>query len=61
MRYTCLMTRGETRIASGSTTIACVSKRPGEPMQAIDLPADVLGRFSVAPNAELTVDVVPAR
>ena len=52
MRYSFLMTRGETRIASGSTTIACVSKRQGEPMKAIDIPAGIAGRFAVAPGAE---------
>lgn len=52
MRYTSLMTRGGTRIASGSTTMACVSKRPGEPMKAIDLPAQVVERFTVVPGAE---------
>jgi YbgC/YbaW family acyl-CoA thioester hydrolase len=52
MRYSFLMTRGETRIASGTTTIACVSKRPGEPMKAIDIPVDVARRFQVAESAE---------
>ena len=48
MRYTCVMTRGETKIATGTTTIACVSKRPGEPMHAIDIPPEIASRFSVA-------------
>ena len=52
MRYSFLMTRGETRIATGSTTMACVSKRPGEPMKAIEIPADVAARFQVAADAE---------
>ncbi len=52
LRYTCLMTRGQTKIASGATTIACVSKRRGEPMRAIDIPPDVATRFTVAPGAE---------
>lgn len=50
MRYACVMTRGETKIATGSTTMACVSKRPGEPMKAMDLPPEVVARFSVAPD-----------
>jgi acyl-CoA thioesterase FadM len=50
--HSILMTRGEARIASGSTTIACVSKRSGEAMRAIDIPADVAARFEVAPEAE---------
>jgi YbgC/YbaW family acyl-CoA thioester hydrolase len=52
MRYTSLITRDEVKIASGSTTMACVSKRRGEPMKAIDLPPDVVERFAVAPGAE---------
>ena len=48
MRYTCVMTRGETRIATGATTIAGVSKRPGEPMHAIEIPPEIAARFSVA-------------
>jgi YbgC/YbaW family acyl-CoA thioester hydrolase len=54
MSYSFLMTRGETRIASGTTTMACVSKRPGEPMRAVDIPADVACRFQVAKGAEET-------
>jgi acyl-CoA thioesterase FadM len=52
MRYTCLMTRGQTRIATGSTTIACVSKRRGEPMKSIDLPPEIVERFTVAAGAD---------
>ena len=52
MRYSFLITLGETRIATGATTIACVSKRPGEAMKAIDIPADVAGCFAVAPGVE---------
>jgi len=51
MRYTCLMTLGETKIATGLLTIACVSKRPGEPMRSIEIPQDIASRFSVAPQA----------
>jgi YbgC/YbaW family acyl-CoA thioester hydrolase len=52
MRYTCVISRGATKIATGSTTMAFVSKRPGEPMKAIDLPAEVATRFAVAPDAD---------
>ena len=51
IRYRCLMTRGETRIASGSHTIAFVSKRRGEPMKTIDIPPEIAARFTVAPGA----------
>ena len=50
--YTFVMTRGETKIATGSTTVACVRKSPNEPMKAIDLPAEVVARFAVASDGE---------
>ena len=52
MRYECRIVLGETRVATGSTTIACVSKKLGEPMKAIDIPPEVAGRFEVAPAFE---------
>ena len=51
MRYTCILTRGDTRIATGGMTIACVSKRPGQPMKAVEFPPDVVARFTVDPEA----------
>jgi len=50
IRYACLMTRGETRIATGSTVVACVSTRRGEPMKAVELPPEVVDRLAVAPG-----------
>jgi YbgC/YbaW family acyl-CoA thioester hydrolase len=52
MRYACVMTKDGATVATGSLSIACVSKRPGEPMRAIDLPSAVRERFAVAPGAE---------
>ena len=49
IRYTCHVTSGETKIATGALTIACVSKRPNEPMKSIPIPPDVAARFQVAP------------
>jgi acyl-CoA thioester hydrolase len=50
MRYECRIVLGATLVASGSTTIACVSKKVGEPMKAIDFPPEVAGRFEVGPD-----------
>src|SRR5262249_24212759 len=47
MTYVCVLQQGDTRIASGARTIACVRKRPDQPMQAIAIPADIAGRFQV--------------
>ena len=35
-------------IGSGSITSACVSKMPGQPMKAIDIPADLVDRLRAA-------------
>ena len=48
IRYTCLIAQGDTTIAKGDLTIACVLKRPGEPMKSIEIPEDVAARFQVA-------------
>jgi acyl-CoA thioester hydrolase len=45
IRYTCLLTQGETRIATGELTIACVRRRANEPMKAIDIPEEITKRL----------------
>jgi YbgC/YbaW family acyl-CoA thioester hydrolase len=52
LRYTSVLTKGDTKIATGTHTIACVSKKKVERMRSIDFPPDVLARFSVAPGAQ---------
>ena len=51
IRYTCELTRGGVQIASGTTTVACATVRPGEPMRAVPFPAEIAGRFEVAAGA----------
>jgi YbgC/YbaW family acyl-CoA thioester hydrolase len=48
MRYTFQLARGVTKIAIGTITIACVRRRPNQPMEAIEIPADIAARFQVA-------------
>jgi YbgC/YbaW family acyl-CoA thioester hydrolase len=48
IRYTCLIAQENTTIAKGDLTIACVLKRPGEPMRSIEIPAEIAARFQVA-------------
>ena len=45
IRYECLISRGETRIATGALTIACVRRRPGELIEAVDIPPEIASRF----------------
>jgi acyl-CoA thioester hydrolase len=47
IRYTCELTRDEVKIATGSLTVVCVSTRPGEPMKAVSIPAEIAARFVV--------------
>ena len=47
IRYASLLTRGDTKIATGSMTIACVRKRPNQSMESIEIPADIAARFQV--------------
>ena len=51
IRYTCVMTREDTTIATGSLTVACVSKKQ-MPMRAVDIPKDITSRLQVAPGAD---------
>jgi acyl-CoA thioester hydrolase len=48
IRYTCRLAQGDATIATGDLTIACVLKRPDEPMKAIDIPPEIAARFQVA-------------
>ena len=45
IRYACLLTRGDTKIATGTITIACVRKRPNQTLESIEIPADIAARF----------------
>lgn len=47
--YAFVVSRGETRIATGSVTAVCVRHRPE--MRAIDIPADIVSRLSPASAA----------
>jgi acyl-CoA thioester hydrolase len=48
IRYACLVMQGETKIATGSLTIACARCRPNEPMTAIEIPPEITARLQVA-------------
>jgi YbgC/YbaW family acyl-CoA thioester hydrolase len=52
IRYECVLSLGDTNIATGSVTIVCVRVRPGEPMKAVPIPPDVVARFAVAETAD---------
>jgi YbgC/YbaW family acyl-CoA thioester hydrolase len=47
MRYQCVLTKGDERIATGSLTIVCVSYADGQ-MKSVPIPLDIASRFLVA-------------
>jgi acyl-CoA thioester hydrolase len=51
IRYTCLLTRDGTRVATGSLTVVCVRRQPNREMKAIDIPPEIAARFQPAHNA----------
>lgn len=51
IRYECVIERGETRIATGTMTVVCVTAGPDGRMVSAPIPADVLSRFAVSPGA----------
>jgi acyl-CoA thioester hydrolase len=48
LSYRATFEKNGTTMARGSLTVACVSKRPGEPMRGTEIPTDIADRFSVA-------------
>jgi YbgC/YbaW family acyl-CoA thioester hydrolase len=48
IRYGCVVTRGDTRIATGALTIVCVTAKRGEPMKAVRIPEAIASRFEAA-------------
>ena len=51
MRYVCEVTRGETKIATGSLTIVCATKQ-GDEMKAVSFPREIAAKFQVATEGE---------
>lgn len=48
--YECVLWHGEAKVARASMTVICVRMRPGEPMKAAEMPAEIGARFEVAPG-----------
>ena len=45
IRYACALTRGDTRIATGSMTVASATQAPGEPLRGTDVPDEIASRL----------------
>ncbi|MBI4886985.1 MAG: acyl-CoA thioesterase [Acidobacteria bacterium] len=52
IRYACAVRRGQTLVATGTMTVACVSHKPEEPMKAVPIPDAIASRFAVAADPE---------
>ena len=50
IRYACTIRRGDTTIATGSMTVACATKKPGEPLRGTDIPDDIATRLQPYAN-----------
>jgi acyl-CoA thioester hydrolase len=47
LRYRAVLRKDGDVIAEGSLTIVCVRRRAGEPVRAVDMPAEIASRFEV--------------
>lgn len=54
LSYSATIEKDGTTIARGTLTVACVSKRPGEPMRGTDIPPDIADRFVVTAPKEVS-------
>lgn len=48
IRYVCELTSAGAKVASGTMTTVCVSRRPSEPMKSTSIPPDIAALFQVA-------------
>jgi acyl-CoA thioesterase FadM len=51
IRYTCLLTSGGTRIATGSLTVVCVRRQANRQMVSIEIPPEIAARFQPVADA----------
>ena len=49
LSYSATIEKDGTTLARGTLTVACVRKRPGEPMRGTEIPVDIADRFAVVP------------
>ena len=52
IRYSCELRRGEEKVATGSMSIACVTRGPNGRLRSVPIPPNVAARLAVAPGAE---------
>jgi YbgC/YbaW family acyl-CoA thioester hydrolase len=52
MRYVCTLNKGEEKIATGTVTVVCVTRREDGVMKATSIPPEIAGRFEVSSEPE---------
>jgi acyl-CoA thioesterase FadM len=57
IHYSCVLRRGETVLAAGKMTIACVDRKPDGMMKSIPIPPEIAARFEVAPPVAPPEDI----
>jgi acyl-CoA thioester hydrolase len=48
IQYSCVLTKDDVTLATGSMTVICVRNEPNEPIKAMNIPAEIAARFAVA-------------
>ena len=51
IHYTCVLSDGDTKIATGTAVVVCVGRQANEPMRSVAIPRDILSRLQVFPGA----------
>ncbi len=50
LRYACMLTSGQTLVATMSMTAVCVAHSPDQPLRAVAMPPVIHERFQVSPD-----------
>ena len=51
IRYSCVLSDGDTKIATGTLVTVCVRRHTNEAMTVADIPSEIAARIQVAPDA----------
>jgi acyl-CoA thioester hydrolase len=51
IRYSCVLSDGDTKIATGTLVTVCVRRHANEAMTVADIPPEIAARIQVAPDA----------
>jgi acyl-CoA thioesterase FadM len=60
IRYSCVLTKDDVTLATGSMTVICVRNEPNEPIKAMNIPAEIAARFAVAAGEQGASDAAAA-